>query len=94
MWCLRWGGDLSRHMVLLHQKGFSELYDRIKLAVRPTFGSQATTKSVDIFVAMNTDALCACRMLTVTMQLLTQLPTVFHNRTNWCVSTRAGAVQV
>lgn len=46
-------------MVLLHQDNFDELYDKVK---QKTCASDA---EVIAFVAMDADALCACRMLTV-----------------------------
>ena len=46
-------------MVLLHQEQFDELYDKVKTK------ACATDSEVVFFVAMDTDALCACNMLTV-----------------------------
>ena len=46
-------------MVLLHQDKFDELYDKVKTK------TCATDSEVIAFVSMDTDALCACRMLTV-----------------------------
>jgi hypothetical protein len=51
-------------MVLLHQEQFDELYDKVKTK------ACASDSEVMFFVAMDTDALCACKMLTVSAQPL------------------------
>ncbi len=61
-------------MVLLHQEQFDELYDKVKTK------ACASDSEVMFFVAMDTDALCACKMLTVSVQPLVPRAVVRHDR--------------
>lgn len=77
-------------MVLLHQDEFHQLYDKVK-AKACSMGSE-----VMFFVAMDTDAMCACKMLTVSAQTLVPTGSRVLQTVSCAANQRpsAGAVQV